>query len=247
MSRLVWDRPRDRRYETGVDRGVLFLRADDGSYGNGVAWNGLAAVTKSPSGAEPTPFWADNMKYLNLLSAEELGLTIEAYSYPRAFRSCLGKATLMNGITISQQKRQGFAFSFRSLVGNAIEGNDFSYKIHLIYGCWASPSEKAHNTINESPEPITLSWEISTLPINVEGFKPTSEFVFDGPAYKEAGLMNVLRAIERILYGTDETESRIPTLEEIRDIYIYERYLLDSDGETLLDSKGRPMSSSSYN
>ena len=246
MSHLVWDRLKDRSYETGTDRGVLYPMENDGSYGIGIAWNGLTAVTENHTGGEPNAFWADNAKYLNLLSLEELELTIEAYSYPREFKPCLGRAELAPGVEISQQKRQGFAFSYRSLVGNAVDGNNWSYKLHLIYGCKASPTERQYSTINESPEPVTLSWEVSTLPVRIEGYKPTSEFVFDGPTYKKNGLMNVMRAIENVLYGDNENDPRIPTLDEIREIYVYERYLRDSDDDTLLDSDGKPLLSSVY-
>lgn len=243
MSRLKWDRNKDRSYETGVDRGVLFVCDDSGNYGHGVAWNGLISVTEKSSGGEPTPFWADNVKYLNLLSAESFGATIEAYSFPRTFRSCLGRRNIADGVTVTQQKRQSFGFSFRSFVGNQERGNDWSYKIHIIYGCLASPSEKSNNTVNDSPEIATLSWEVSTLPIQVNGFKPTSEFILDGPRYKKLGLMNVLRAIEDYLYGTADTQSALPAIDQITEIYTYQRYLRDSDGDTLLDSQGRPMSS----
>lgn len=246
MSRLVWDRLRDRRYETGVDHGVLFP-LQDGIYSDGVPWNGLTAVTENPSGAEPAAFWADNVKYLNLLSAEEFGCTIEAYSYPAAFRPCLGKATIASGVTVSQQPRKGFGFSYRTLVGNAPEGNDYSYKIHIIYGCLASPSSKNYTTINESPEPISLSWEVSTTPVKIVNGKTTSHLLIDGPTYKKRGLMNVMHAVEDVLYGTDETNSHIPTISEIQEIYVYERYIRDFDGETILDNNGNPIASSVYN
>lgn len=226
MPRLSWDRNKDRKYATGTDHGILFLRNPDGTYSKGVVWNGLTAVSINPSGGEPTAFWADNAKYLNLLSAEELSLTIEAYSYPRSFKPCLGRRELIDGVTVTQQKRQMFGFCFRSLIGNAEEGNDYSYEIHIIYGCTASPSEKTYSTINDSPEAVTLSWEVSTLPEVVEGFKPTAHFVFSGPRYKDTGLMNVLRAIEDLLYGLDD------------DVYV-----LDSDGENILDSEGEPVKS----
>lgn len=246
MPRLSWDKTKDRIYETGTDRGVLFLRNADGTYSGGVVWNGLTAVTLNPSGGEATAFWADNAKYLNLLSAEELGLTIEAYSYPRAFKPCLGRRELAPGVTVSQQKRQMFGFSFRSLVGNAEKGDDYSYKVYIIYGCMASPSERAYSTINDSPEAVTLSWEVSTLPIKLDGFKPTSEFVFDGARFKKLGLMNVLHAIEDILYGTKDTESRLPELEELPALYVWHRYIRDSDGDTILDSDGNPLVSAVY-
>lgn len=247
MSRLVWDRTSERLYETGTDHGVLYIRNTDGTYSDGVVWNGLTTVTLSPSGAEASAFWADNIKYLNLLSAEELKFTIEAYSYPRVFRKCLGRKDLAAGIEVAHQKREMFGFSFRSLVGNSDKGDDYSYKIHVIYGCLASPSEKSYATINDSPEPITLSWEISTLPVNIDGMKPTAEFEFDGKRFKSLGLMNVLHAIEDVLYGTDDTPARLILPEELPALYTYYRYLRDSDGDTLLDSDGNPMMSAVYN
>ena len=246
MSRLTWDRTPDRIYETGTDRGVLYLQNRDGSYGSGTAWNGLTAVTENPSGGEPTALWADNIKYLNLLSTEEFGCTIEAYSYPRPFRACLGKGVPIEGLMIGQQERQGFAFCYRTLIGNADYGNDYSYKIHVIYGCKASPSSVNYTTVNDSPEAVTLSWEVTTTPIKGEGMKPTSEIVFDGSVFKKRGVMNALHAIEDILYGTDEAEARLPSLEEITEIYTYQRYMLDSDEEQLLDSLGRPLMGSVY-
>ena len=243
MSRLKWDRSAERFYKTGVDRGVLFLCDKYGNYDSGIAWNGLTNVTENPSGAEPTPFWADNAKYLNILSAENFGCTIEAYSFPVAFRPCLGKRSIADGVTIGQQNRQSFGFCYRTLVGNDTDGNDWSYEIHIIYGCLASPSEKSNKTESDNPEIVTLSWEVSTLPVRVDGFKPTSTFVFSGPVYKKRGLMNVLRAIENILYGSEDENSRIPTLTEISEIYVYERYILDSDEENILDSNGRPIES----
>lgn len=245
MSRLTWDGLRDRRYETGTDRGVLYL-LENGEYSDGVAWNGLTAVTENPSGAEPSAFWADNIKYLNLLSAEDYGCTIEAYSYPAALRPCLGKAAIADGVTVSQQPRKGFGFSYRTLVGNAIDGPDYSYRVHVVYNCMASPPSKNYTTVNDSPEAITLSWEVSTTPVKLGDAKPTSEIVFDGPTYKKRGLMNVMHAVENVLYGTENENARIPTLEEIQTIYVYERYLKDSDGEDILDSNGRPIAGSVY-
>lgn len=246
MPRLKWDRTRDRRYETGTDHGVLYFRNSDGTYTDGVVWNGLTSVALSSSGGEASAFWADNVKYLNLLSAEDLKLTIEAYSYPSAFRKCLGKRDLTEGVTISQQKREMFGFSFRSIAGNAEKGNGYSYILHVIYGCLASPSERTYSTINDNPEAVTLSWEISTLPVRVDNMKSTAEFVFDGRRFKEKGLMNVLHAIEDILYGTSDTEARLILPEELPALYEYHRYLRDSDGEILLDSSGEPLLSAVY-
>lgn len=247
MSRLVWDRTKERTYETGTDRGVLYVRNDDGSYSEGVVWNGLTTVTLNPSGAEASAFWADNVKYLNLLSAEELGLTIEAYSFPRQFRRCLGRKEAVPGMQIAQQKHDMFGFSFRSLIGNPEEGTDYSYKLHVIYGCLASPSERSYNSVNDSPEAVTLSWEISTLPIKIDNGKTTAEFEFDGKRFKSLGLMNVLHAIEDILYGTDDTPARMILPEELPALYTYFRYIRDSNGETLLDSMGSPLMSAVYN
>ena len=246
MARLVWDRMKERTYETGTDRGVLYVRNPDGTYSDGVVWNGLTTVTLNPSGAEASAFWADNVKYLNLLSAEELSFTIEAYSYPRSFRTCLGRKDLVTGVELSQQKRDMFGFSFRSLIGNAEKGSDYSYKIHVIYGCLASPSERSYTTVNDSPEAMTLSWEVSTLPIKVDDAKTTAEFEFDGKRFKSAGLMNVLHAIEDILYGTDDTAARMILPEELPALYTYYRYLRDSDGEILLDNTGEPLMSAVY-
>lgn len=246
MPRLVWDRTKERTYETGTDRGVLYLRNTDGTYSDGVVWNGLTSVSLNPSGAEASAFWADNVKYLNLLSAEELGFTIEAYSYPRQFRACLGRKELAPGITASQQKREMFGFSFRSLIGNAEQGTDCSYKLHVIYGCMASPSERSYATVNDSPEAVTLSWEISTLPIRVDDMKTTAEFEFDGKRFKSLGLMNVLHAIEDILYGTDDTPARLILPEELPALYTYFRYIRDSEGEIILDSYGEPLLSAVY-
>lgn len=246
MARLVWDKTKDRTYETGTDHGVLYLRNSDGTYTDGVVWNGLTSVSLNPSGAEASAFWADNIKYLNLLSAEELGFTIEAYSYPKQFRKCLGKADLVEGVSVGQQKREMFGFCFRSLMGNADVGTDYSYILHVIYGCMASPSERSYSTVNDSPEAVTLSWEISTLPIRLDNGKTTAEFEFNGRQFKSKGLMNVLHAIEDILYGTNDTEPRMILPSELPALYTYHRYLRDSDGETLLDSEGNPLLSAVY-
>lgn len=224
-------------------------------------------MSENASGGEPTPFWADNMKYLNLISTEDFSITIEAYLYPAQFRACLGKKKLAEGLYISQQTRQSFGFSYRTYVGNAEKGNDYSYKIHLVYGCLASPTEESNNTINDSPDLKTLSWEISTTPEVIEGFKPTSHFIFDGVKYKNAGLMNVLRAIEEILYGLDDdvyildssgqnildsdkepiksegTDSRLPTLAEIRNLYDTVAFCGDSDDDMILDSSNQKIRS----
>jgi hypothetical protein len=246
LSQLVWDKRDERTYETGTDHGVLYFPNENGEYVGGTAWNGLISVSKNPSGAEPQALWADNIKYLNLMSAEDFGATIEAYSYPKAFRPCLGQGVPVPGLILGQQTRKPFGFCFRTIKGNGIDGNDWSYLIHIIYGCLASPSERNYSTVNDSPEAIQLSWEITTTPVKVDGYKATSEMIFDGGVFKRKGIMNAMHAYERILYGTDETEARLPSIQEIRDIYQYERYLIDSDGEQILDSDGHPIAGSVY-
>ena len=212
MSKLVWDQSGDRLYETGVKQGVLYVRDDKGAYPKGVAWNGLTAVTESPSGAEPTPLYADDIKYLNLLSNEEFGATIEAYTYPDEFAECDGSATLVEGVFIGQQSRKVFGLCYKTVVGNDIDNNDHGYKLHLIYGALAAPSEKAYATINDSPEAITFSWEVTTTPVDVEGYKPTACVTIDSTKVDNAKL----KALEAILFGDDDTEARLPLPAEIK-------------------------------
>lgn len=219
MSKLVWDKTGDRLYETGVDRGVLYVQSN-GTYPNGVAWNGLTAVTESPSGAEATPLYADNIKYLNLMSAEEFGCTIEAYTYPEEFAECDGSAELATGVTIGQQARKTFGLSYRTKIGNDATGDKFGYKLHLIYGGLASPSEKAYATINDSPEAITFSWEVSTTPVSVDGHSPTASITIDSTKVEPTKL----KALEEILYGKDGegasgTEPRLPLPSEIATLF----------------------------
>lgn len=214
MAKLVWDQTGERTYETGVSHGVLYVQGPTGTYEKGVAWNGLIGVTESPSGAEATPLYADNIKYLELRSTEEFGATIEAYTYPDEFEKCDGSATLGTGVTIGQQTRHPFGLSYRTILGNDIENNDHGYKIHLIYGATASPSEKAYQTVNDSPEAITFSWEISTTPIEVPGFKPTSCITIDSTKIEAAKLTK----IEELIYGNTSTEAKLPTPEEIKTI-----------------------------
>lgn len=208
MPKLVWDQTAERLYETGVDRGVLYPQTTGGAYGKGVAWNGLTAVNESPSGAEASDLYADNIKYLSLRSAETFGATIEAYTYPDEFAECDGSASIATGVTIGQQARKAFGFCYRTLVGNDVENNDHGYKIHLIYGCTASPSEKGYQTVNDSPEAITFSWEVTTTPVNVTGFKPTASLVIDSTKFTDANSAK-LTAIEGALYGTDSEEAHL--------------------------------------
>lgn len=206
MAKLLWDQTGDRTYETGTDRGVLFPMGTDGGYENGVAWNGLTSVSENPTGAEPNPLYADNIKYLNLISAEEFGATIEAYTYPPEFALCDGSAEIVPGVTIGQQVRRKFGLSYRTTIGNDIRGNDYGYKIHLIYNATAQPSQKAYQTINESPDAITFSWEISTEPIEMPGFKPSASITIDSTKVPAAKLAE----LEGLLYGTVAEESSLP-------------------------------------
>lgn len=209
--RLNWDQIGDRKYETGCDRGVLFPVGDAGVYDAGVAWDGLSAVNENPSGGEPTAVYADNIKYLELTGTEEFGATIEAFTYPEAFEVCDGSAEIAPGVTITQQDRKPFGFSYRTLIGNDVAGTNHGYKIHLVYGAKAKPSQKNYGTVNESPEAMTLSWELSTTPVSVNGFKPTSHLIVDSTKV-DAGK---LKALEDILYGTDEEEARLPLPDEV--------------------------------
>jgi hypothetical protein len=211
MSKIVWDETGKRIYETGVKNGVLYLKDTQGAYSNGVAWNGLTAVTESPSGAEATALYADDIKYLNLISAEEFGCTIEAYTYPEEFGVCDGTAELATGVSIGQQKRSTFGLSYKTVIGNDTDNNDYGYKLHLIYGATAAPSEKAYATVSDSPEAITFSWEVTTTPVSVAGFKPTACVTIDSTKADKAKL----EALEAILYGTEEAEARLPLPDEI--------------------------------
>lgn len=210
MSKLVWDKSGERLFETGVNKGVLYPQDAQGTYPKGVVWNGLTAVTESPSGAEATPLYADNIKYLNLMSAEEFGATIEAYTYPDEFGECNGEAELTAGVSIGQQTRKSFGMAYQTKVGNDIN-SDLGYKIHLIYGALASPSEKAYATVNDSPEAITFSWEVTTTPVEVTGFKPTATLVIDST--KVAA--EKLAALEAVLYGSESEEARLPLPNEV--------------------------------
>jgi hypothetical protein len=207
MAPLTWDQVGDRLYETGVDHGVLYLPDQAGVYNIGVAWNGLTTVTESPSGAEPNAQYADNIKYLNLISAEEFGATIEAFTYPEEFSECDGTALPSPGLAVGQQGRKMFGLSYRSRVGNDIDGTEFGYKLHLVYGCQAAPSEKAYATINDSPEAIAFSWDVTTTPVPVTGYKPTSLIVVDSTVATPAHV----KSLEDLLYGVAATAAALPT------------------------------------
>lgn len=216
MAKLVWDKTGDRLYETGVKNGVLYIPTA-GVYSKGVAWNGLTAVTESPSGAEATALYADDTKYLSLMSTEEFGATIEAYTYPDEFAACDGSAELADGVMIGQQKRSTFGLCYKTTIGNDTDGNDHGYKLHIIYGALAKPSERAYSTINDSPEAITFSWEITTTPVNVTGAKPTASLVIDSTKADPSKLA----ALEDILYGKDgepASEPRLPLPDEIKSL-----------------------------
>ena len=216
MAKIEWDKTGERLYETGVKNGVLYVQ-EGGAYPKGVAWNGLTAVTESPSGAEATPLYADDIKYLNLISTEEFGATIEAYTYPDEFAACDGSAALVDGVMIGQQARKTFGLCYRTTIGNDTNGNDYGYKLHIIYGALAAPSEKAYATINDSPEAITFSWEVTTTPVNVTGAKPTASITIDSTK----AAPEKLAALEKILYGdtNTETNARLPLPDEIKDIF----------------------------
>lgn len=207
MAPLTWDDVGDKLYEVGVDHGVLYLPDASGVYNTGVAWNGLTTVTESPSGAEPSAQYADNIKYLNLISAEEFGGTIEAFTYPEEFAECDGTALPAPGVAVGQQSRKIFGLSFRTKVGNDVDGMDFGYKLHLVWGALAAPSEKAYATVNDSPEAISFSWEISTTPVPVTDLKPTSLIVVDSTVVDPTDLAS----LEALLYGAGATEAALPT------------------------------------
>ena len=211
MSKIVWDAIGEHTFETGVRNGVLYLKGVEGTYNTGVAWNGLTSVSESPEGAEATDLYADDIKYLTLMSAENFKATIEAYTYPVEFEECDGSATIAKGVVIGQQSRKPFGLCYRTAIGNDTDGNEHGYKLHIVYGCQASPSEKQYSTINDSPEAITFSWEVNTTPVNVNGKKPTATLIIDSTKADKAKLT----ALEAILYGSEEAEPRLPMPDEI--------------------------------
>lgn len=215
MAKLVWDESGKRIYETGVKMGVLYVQDASGAYPQGVAWNGLTAVNESPSGAEATPLYADDIKYLELRSAEEFGATIEAYTYPDEFEACDGSAELAVGVKVGQQARKSFGLCYRTIVGNDVQGNDFGYKLHLIYGATAAPSEKAYATVNDSPEAVTFSWEVTCTPVEVPGFKAAASIVIDSTKADP----DKLAALEAKLYGDESTEAMLPLPAEIAEMF----------------------------
>ena len=213
MPKIKWDQTGERYYETGVSKGVLYPYANN-VYAKGVAWNGLINVSESPEGAEATPLYADNIKYLNLMSAEEFKATIEAYTYPDEFAACNGEASLEEGVSIGQQKRSQFGLSYQTKIGNDVD-SELGYKIHLVYGALAAPSEKAYATVNDSPEAITFSWEISTTPVEVPGFKPTASLVIDSTKVDPTKLAE----FEKKLYGDETNEATLPLPSEVATLF----------------------------
>lgn len=211
--RVKWDQDGERYYETGTDRGMLYLKKNN-AYPFGVAWSGLRSVEESPSGAEPTALYSDNIKYLNLMSTEEFGATIGVYTYPDEFAKCNGEENIADGVTIGQQNRTSFGFAYRTILGNDEKFNDYGYKIHIVYNCLAKPSSKSYETVNDSPAAVELSYEVSTTPVNVEGFKPTATVVIDSTKTTP----EKMKAIEDVLYGTETTDPRLPLPDEIAQI-----------------------------
>ena len=212
MAELKWDNPGERYYETGVKNCVLYVQNESGAYPKGVAWNGITAITESPSGAESTPLYADDTKYLNLISNEEFGATIEAYTYPDEFAECDGTAELAEGIKLGQQPRKQFGLCYLTTLGNDLKKNDYGYKLHLVYGCTAAPSEKGYATINDSPEAITFSWEVTTTPVTVNGFKPTAHVEIDSTKVDPSELAK----LEDKLFGSASEEATLPLPDEIK-------------------------------
>lgn len=209
--RLKWDQTGERTYETGVSNGVLYPQKSDGSYDHGVAWSGLASVSENPSGAEPTKIYADNIAYLTLISAEEFGATVEAYTYPDEFAECDGSAEVADGVMVGQQDHKPFGMVYKTIVGNDTEKDTYGYKLHMIYGATAAPSEKSYSTVNDSPEAITFSWELSTTPVEITDRKPAASITIDSTkADKEK-----LKALEDILFGSEDSEARLPLPDEI--------------------------------
>lgn len=210
-KKLVWDKTGERYYETGVKNCALYVQDNTGSYPKGVAWSGITAITENPSGAEQTSKYADDIKYLSLMSAEEFGATIEAYTYPEEFGPCDGTAEIAKGAYIGQQSRKRFGLAYKTAIGNDVEDINKGYKLHLVYGALASPSEKGYETINESPDAITFSWEVTTTPVNVAGHKPTSNMVIDSTRVDATKLAE----LEAILFGSETTEARLPMPDEV--------------------------------
>lgn len=233
MTKILWDQVGERLFETGVDQGVLYI-PNNGVYDSGVAWNGLSAVTEKPSGADATPVYADNIKYLNLVAAEEFGGTIEAYTYPPEFAQCDGTSIQNVGVLVGQQSRKAFGLSYRTKLGNDVDGQDHGYKLHLVYGALAAPSEKAFATVNDAPEALSFSWDFSTTPVAVTGLKPTSLLVVDSTKVTQANLT----ALEDALYGTAGTSPRLPLPDEVIGIFAGAQTVVTPTAPTFVSATG---------
>lgn len=224
MAKLVWDQDTERLYETGVEKCALYVMKDDGTYDKGVAWNGIVSIQESPSGADSNPIYANDKKYLDIRSSEEFGATIQAYTYPKEFEACDGSAALIDGVdyvTIGQQARRAFGLAYKTLVGNDVKNNDFSYKLHIVYGCTASPSEREYQTVNDSPEAITFSWELTTNKVEIENFRPTALVTIDVSkiASTDTVSLNKVKALEEKLYGTNSSEPQLATISDLNTIF----------------------------
>lgn len=211
MAKISWDNVGEKLWETGVDHGVIYIPTAHGVYGGGVPWNGLISVTEKPTGAEPNDQYADNIKYLTIYSKEDYESTIEAFTYPPEFAECNGAKFVSNGVSIHQQARKPFGFSYRTIVGNDTENEEYGYKLHLVYGCMAKPTEQGHQTINDSPEAMSMSWDLTTIPVPVPGMRPTAHICIDSTLEDETRIAN----LEKVLYGDDTNEPRLPTPEEV--------------------------------
>ena len=238
--RLLFDETGKRYYETGVEKVVIY-RLSAGRYRNGTVWNGATNVTGSGEGGEATALYADDIKYLSLISAENWKGSIEAYSYPAAFLECLGQEEIASGVTVGQQSRRHFGLCFTTREGNDVKSDSFGYKIHIVYDLVAAPSDKSYQTQSDSPEPVTMSWDISAGNVAVEGHKPTAEVVLDYRAMAKAGKANVIREIENILYGSDDRSAYLPEIGAITEIGQFGNHLRDSDGNFITDSSGEPI------
>lgn len=232
MSRLVWDRPGERYFETGIQNGVLYPCTSFGVYSPGIAWNGLTGVTESPSGAEVSPLYSNDIRYLNMMSGEEFEGTIEAYTYPDEFAVCDGSVFIATGVKAGQQKRQPFGLAYTTVLGNDVNGIEYGYKLHIIYGALASPSEKSYATINDDPEAMTFSWDISTVPVDIAGINPSASIVINSKGIIPSKLKN----LEDVLYGTDSSAPRLPMPNEV--VRIVSDYLMDQSYDFLMDNQG---------
>lgn len=236
MSVITWDNVGEKIWETGVDRGVVYTPTAHGVYGGGVAWNGLVSVTEKPTGAEPNDQYADNIKYLTIYSAEDFEATIEAFTYPDEFAECDGSKFIAEGVSISQQARKPFGFAYRTILGNDVEGQEFGYKLHMIYGCMVTPSEKGYETMNDSPEALTFSWDLTTIPVPVPNMKPTAHISINTTRANPTQVAE----LEKILYGSEDAEPRLPTPEEVIGIFTTEGAFVSARDRAMLRAAALP-------